>query len=125
MIGWENDVKLVFGGIVLGCGIVSVILMLIVMCNIHTSAMRRRKFVEELTSLSQGLTFLALLFAVTWAWFPFTYIKYESLELPDFYPAFQVMNSWMGVFAFLGIAVGSKRFRDVVKRRGKSEVGHD
>jgi hypothetical protein len=122
MIGWVNEVKLYFGSLVLTGGVIALILMLVVMCNIHTSAMRKRSLVDELTSLAQGLTLLVLLFAITWIWFPLTYLHFDSLELPDFYPAFQVLNSWMGVFAFLGIGVGSKRFRTIVRGQAKNRV---
>ena len=64
-----------------------------------------------------GLALLTLLFALNWTWFPLAYLKFDSLELPDFYPAYQVMNSWMGVFAFVGIGLSSQRFRDVIKRK--------
>ena len=115
MIGWEDGAKTLFLGSVLASGLISLILMLVVLCNIHTSALRKRIFVQELSSLSQGLFFLTLIFALTWSWYPLTYFKWENLELPDFYPAFQIMNSWMGVFAFIGIGIGSKRFRHAVK----------
>ena len=114
--------KILFGGIIIGCALIAVILMLVVMCNIHTSALRKRTFVRELSAIAQGLTFLVLLFAINWFWFPLVYLKFDGIELPDFYPAFQVLNSWMGFFAFIGIAIGSPRFRSMLKQRGKSEV---
>ena len=119
MIGWSDDAKTLFLGLVLGSGVLGLIMMLVVLCNIHTSALRKRIFVEELSSLAQGLTFLTLLFVLTWVWYPLTYFKFNNLELPDFYPAFQIMNSWMGVFAFVGIGLGSKRFRESIKKVGK------
>ena len=54
MIGWENPVKTIFGAMMMGSAIGSVVLMLIVMCNMHTSALRKRIFVEELSSVAQG-----------------------------------------------------------------------
>ena len=122
ILGWENPVKTLFGGMIIGCALIAVILMLVVMCNIHTSALRKRTFVRELSAIAQGLTFLVLLFAINWFWFPLVYLKFDGIELPDFYPAFQVLNSWMGFFAFIGIAIGSPRFRSMLKQRGKSEV---
>ena len=114
MIGWENPVKTLFGAMMIGSAIGAVVLMLIVMCNMHTSALRKRIFVEELSSVAQGLTFLVLLFAVNWSWFPLVYLKFDEWEIPDFYPAFQITNSWMGFFAFLGIGISSPRFRNTI-----------
>lgn len=124
MIGWEDESKMVFWMFNMLASIGSLILMLIVLCNVHTSALRKQIFVEELSSLAQGLTFLALLYALTWSWYPLSYFKLDEWELPDFYPAFQVMNSWMGVFAFIGIGVASQRFRQSIKAifRKKSTV---
>ena len=119
MIGWQDEAKTLFLGTVLGSGIMSLILMLVVLCNIHTSALRKKIFVQELSSLSRGLFFLTLIFALTWSWYPLTYFKLQHLELPDFYPAFQIVNSWMGVFTFVGIGLGSKRFRHAIKSISK------
>ena len=114
-IGWEDASKTLFAALLLGFSLLSLIMMLVVLCNIHTSALRRRVFVEELSSLAQGLALLTLLFALNWVWFPLSYLRFDNWELPDFYPAFQVMNSWMGVFAFVGIGLGSQRFRHAIK----------
>ena len=119
MIGWQDEAKTLFLGTVLSSGIMSLILMLVVLCNIHTSALRKKIFVQELSSLSRGLFFLTLIFALTWSWYPLTYFKLQHLELPDFYPAFQIVNSWMGVFTFVGIGLGSKRFRHAIKSISK------
>ena len=119
MIGWQDEAKTLFLGTVLGSGIISLILMLVVLCNIHTSALRKKIFVQELSSLSRGLFFLTLIFALAWSWYPLTYFKLQHLELPDFYPAFQIVNSWMGVFTFVGIGLGSKRFRHAIKSISK------
>lgn len=53
-IGWEDQSKTLFAALTLGFGLLSLIMMLVVLCNIHNSALRRRVFVEELASLSQG-----------------------------------------------------------------------
>ncbi len=122
MIGWEDESKMLFLGFVLGSGLISFILMLVVLCNLHTSALRKKIFLEELSSLAQGLTFLTLLFALTWSWFPLSYFKWTNAELPDFYPAFQIMNSWMGVFTFIGLGFGSKRFRQILTNPKAKDV---
>ena len=116
MIGYENESKYLFLFLVLGFALSAFVLMLIVLCNLHTSALRKRIFVEELSSLAQGMAFLSILFALNWSWFPLAYFKLSNWELPDFYPAFQILNSWIGVFAFIGLGLGSKRFRSVLTK---------
>merc|ERR1711997_484356 len=68
----------------------------------------------DLSLATQELSSVTVLFAITWSWTPLSYINFESAELPNFYPAFQVMNSWMGAFYFLIVGIGSKRFRTVI-----------
>ena len=114
MIGWENDVKWVFFIPMIAFGGFSFLVMLVVMCNINTPAMRKESIVEEMGSIAKGLFFLALLFALTWSWSPFAYIRFPYHEFPDFYPAFQVMNAFMGIFVFVFLGILSKRFRTVL-----------
>ena len=57
---------------------------------------------------------LVLLFALTWAFAPLAYISFPSSEMPDFYPAFQVLNCFTGVYVFILIGLGSTRFRTVL-----------
>ena len=121
MMGWENEAKFLFWALILGASLTSFILMLIVLCNIHTSALRKRIFVQEMSSLAQGLTLLTLILTLNWTWFPLSYFRFDRLEYPNFYPAFQILNSFMGVFAFLGIGLGSQRFRHVLKAVGRHQ----
>ena len=94
----------------------------IVVCNISTPAMRKESIVEELGSVAKGLLFLVFLFAVAWIFAPLAYIRFPEAELPDFYPAFQVLNSLMGVFVFFFIGVASTRFRAVITGKTKHRV---
>ena len=92
----------------------SLLAMLIVVCNLATPAIRKSSILEEMSSLTAGLTVLVLLYCATWAMAPLAYIKFPALALPDFFPAFQVLNSFMGslVFVFLGLV--NVRFRAVI-----------
>lgn len=111
MVGWANEVKEAFYIPVAIFGILSVFLVLVMVCNINTPAMRKESMVEELGSLAKGLGVFVLLYALTWSWFPFAYMRFPTQEFPDFYPAFQVMNSFMGMFFFVFIGLMSNRFR--------------
>ena len=97
MIGWENPVKTLFGAMMVGSAIGSVILMLIVMCNMHRSALRKRIFVEELSGVAQGLTLLVLLFAINWV-----RIIYKQSSLMSFLFTYLVKQSLLASFVLLG-----------------------
>jgi hypothetical protein len=136
MVGWEAPVKWIFFGPVLVFAAVNIpklagyrphalycwlssfqfciILMAIIVCNIHTPSMRKESLVEELSSIAKGLFVMVLLFGLTWSWSPLAYIDFPGQELPDFYPAFQVALSFLGVFMFVFLGLGSKRFRSVL-----------
>lgn len=114
LLSWENQVKWNFFIPVLSAAGVSLTVMVVLLCNIATPAMRKQSIVEELSSIFKGLLGMVFLFSLTWAWAPLAYIDYPDLDLPDFYPSFQVMNSWMGVFVFVLLGACSTRFRHVV-----------
>ena len=97
MIGWENPVKTLFGAMMVGSAIGSAILMLIVMCNMHRSALRKRIFVEELSGVAQGLTLLVLLFAINWV-----RIIYKQSSLMSFLFTYLVKQSLLASFVLLG-----------------------
>ena len=97
MIGWENPVKTLFGAMMAGSAIGSAILMLIVMCNMHRSALRKRIFVEELSGVAQGLTLLVLLFAINWV-----RIIYKQSSLMSFLFTYLVKQSLLASFVLLG-----------------------
>ena len=88
--------------------------MLIVLCNLATPAIRKSSILEEMSSLTYGLMVMVLLYSATWAMAPLAYIRFPVMAIPDFYPAFQVLNSFMGslVFVFLGLV--NVRFRAVI-----------
>ena len=96
--------------------------MMVVFCNIGRPAVRKTSLVEELWSVCRGLLAMVVIFCLTWSWAPLVYIRFPDLELPDFYPAFQVMNSWMGVFVFILLGVTSTRFRTVLAGSVKNRV---
>ena len=41
-------------------------------------------------SIAKAFLAFVVLFTLTWSWAPLSYINLESLEIPNFYPAFQV-----------------------------------
>jgi len=115
MVGWDNFVKWhLFSPIITAAGI-SLVLMFIVLCNLPNSAVRKTSIIEELSSVAGGLLLTVFLFATTWAFGVLAYIKTPDIALPDFYPVFQVLNSWSGVTTFLFLGVSSTRFRTVIQ----------
>ncbi len=122
MIGWANEVKAFFWTFVLAGAIISVVLMLIVVCNISVSAMRKKTLVEEFSTLAYGLMVLSSLFLIAWIMYYFAYMRFTDSEVRDFYPAFTVLNSWMGIFAFVGVGLGSQRFTDLISGGIKARV---
>ena len=67
--------------------------------------------VEQLTSQSTGLTIMVMIYGMTWGFaFP-AYIRFPDKETPDFFPIFQVLNAWSGVFVMLFLGMSSSRFR--------------
>merc|ERR1712150_440187 len=114
MVGWDAEVKMAFFLSVIALSAISVVLMTIVHCNVKAPALRKASFVENQGSIAKAFLTFVTLFALTWSWTPFSYINFESVEVPNFYPAFQIMNSWMGAFYFLIVGVGSKQFRSVI-----------
>ena len=114
MVGWDNDPKWAFFGPVVFLAYACLILMVIVVCNMSTPAMRKESIVEELGSIAKGMVLLVLLFTLTWSFAPPAYIHFPGSEMPDFYPVFQVLNSFTGVYVFMFLGVGSTRFRVVI-----------
>ena len=66
--------------------------MMIVVCNLATPAIRKSSILEEMSSLTFGLLVVVFIFCVTWAMAPLAYIRFPSIALPDFFPAFQVLG---------------------------------
>ena len=125
MVGWTAEAKYPFFLPMIGLAGISTIIMAIVICNISSPQLRKKSFIEDQDSLAKGFTAFILLFTLTWSWTPLSYIKYEGMETPDLYPAFQVMNSWMGVFYFVLFGLGSKRFRVTMTGSIKARVNNE
>ncbi len=113
-VSWDNSPLWTFLGPMAGMAALSVVFMSIVVCNMHTPAMRKESIVQELGSVAKGMLVLVILFAVTWAFAPLAYVHFDGAEMPDFYPAFQVMNSFSGVYVFVLLGLCSARFRTVI-----------
>jgi len=111
MMGWLANPKWYFFVPFLAISGSSLLIIMVVVMNIRTPAMRKESFVEEMSSLAIGIFFFMFLVSLTWGMAPLAYIRFPGLELPDFYPAFQVLNSFSGIFFFCCLGVGSKRFR--------------
>ena len=61
--------------------------------------------------------FKVFIFALCWSWAPVAYISFPGVELPSFYPAFQILNSFMGFFVFICIGLGSRKFRAEIRHQ--------
>ena len=68
----------------------SVLLILITLCNTLTPFIRRQFSNDDVNSLTRGMFTLLIFFSVTWTWGAMTYIKMPDLELRDTYALFQV-----------------------------------
>lgn len=113
-VGWSNIVKWqFFVPLLLGAGL-SFLAMIIVICNLATPAIRKSSILEELSSISSGLIAMVFFYCITWALGPLAYIRFPDLAIPDFFPVFQVLNSWLGVFVFVLLGLCSTRFRVVL-----------
>lgn len=110
-IGWANDTKLVFFYAMLAAAGLSVILCFVIIFNISTPQTRKDSVVEQLSSQGTGLTIMVMIFGMTWGFaFP-AYIRFPDKETPDFFPIFQVLNAWSGVFVMIFLGMSSSRFR--------------
>ena len=106
-VGWENEVKWRFFAPVLAVVSLALLLMLIVLCNLATPAIRwlqqwwciaiwtflvirKSSILEEVGSVCNGMVGIVVYFTLTWAFAPLAYIRFPDIALPDFYPCFQV-----------------------------------
>ena len=96
--------------------------MLIVICNLAAPAIRKSSILEEMSSLTYGLIVTVMLFSATWVMAPLAYIRFPALAIPDFYPAFQVLNSFMGTVVFVFLGLINVRFRAVITGTVKNRV---
>ena len=100
----------------------SLLAIMIVICNLATPAIRKSSVLEEISTLTYGLLVVVFIYCVTWTMGPLAYIRFPGLGLPDFYPAFQILNSFMGVLVFMLLGLSNVRFRAVVTGTVKSRV---
>ena len=99
-----------FYGIFAAAGL-AVLLCFVIIFNISTPQTRKDSVVEQLSSQSTGLTIMVMIYAMTWGFaFP-AYIRFPDKETPDFFPIFQVLNAWTGVFIMIFLGMSSSRFR--------------
>ena len=117
-IGWDNETKLIFFYQMLGAASISVVLCFVIIFNISTPQTRKDSVVEQLSSQGTGLTIMVMIFAMTWSFaFP-AYLRFPDRETPDFFPIFQVLNAWSGVFVMIFLGMSSSRFRAGLLGRG-------
>lgn len=100
----------------------SVILCLIVLLNAATPRTRKDSVVEHLAPQGQGLAVIVFLFGITWGFGYQSFIRQPDVEMPDFYPIFCILFSWMGVFFLCFLGFSSKRFRNAMLGRGRKSV---
>ncbi|XP_050733459.1 uncharacterized protein LOC127007021 [Eriocheir sinensis] len=117
-ISWENPPKFIFFGFQIVFVIVSGGCACVVLCNMSTTALRKDNLIDDYGSFCQGAAYLLLFFDVTWLFGIPCYIRLRGIKT-DFYPIFQVLNSWMGVVLFLFIGLASRRFKMVVAGQAK------
>ncbi|XP_063875718.1 uncharacterized protein LOC135108533 [Scylla paramamosain] len=117
-ISWENPPKFVFFGFQLLFVLVSCFCACVVLSNMATTALRKDNLIDDYGSFCNGAAFLMLFFSITWIFGFFCYIRFGHTSL-NFYPIFQVLNSWTGVVLFLFIGVASRKFRMVVAGQAK------
>ncbi len=79
--------------------------------NMATPQTRKDSVVEQLSSQGTGLTIMVIIFAMTWGFAYPAYIRNPDEETADFYPIFQVLNAWTGVFVMVFLGFSSSSFR--------------
>lgn len=107
----------------------------------QTPALRKRSLISDQSSLAKGLSILVILFCLCWSFAPVAYLNLTGDDTPSFYPgicgvtqrntnlyliqifflAFQLLNSFMGLFMFLCIGIGSKKFRNAMVQKMKKQ----
>ena len=116
-IGSASDTKMIFFyGQLVTTGL-AIILCSVIMFNISVPKTKICGSLEEqLTSQSIGLTIMVIIYGTTWgfaflAYIYKPYIRFLDKETPDFFPIFQVLNAWSGVFVMLFLGMSSHGFR--------------
>ena len=110
--------------------------MVVVMCNLWTPVIGKKDVMDDVRSVSLGLTLLVIYFCVTWSIAPLAYIRYPYLEIPNLYPTFQVrigiamteecltlnlqvLNFSMGIIVIIALGLASLRFRELITGRAE------
>lgn len=124
MLGWAPGVKQAFFLPVISLAGAGLMVVAVALCNVHTHSLRQQSFVPDQSSLAKGSFGFSVVFALTWSWAPLSYAEASGSDggtlALGFYPAFQVMNSWMGVFYFgMVVAAGSRRFQALLTSHAK------
>ena len=97
-------------------------MILLVMCNIRSPAMRKQTVSDDILALASSFFIFIFLFTLTWSFSPLAYINFPGQEIPEFYPLFQILNSFLGIFFFCCLGIGSQRFRAVITRKVPRKV---
>ena len=111
-IGSTSDTKMIFlYGQLVTTGL-AILLCSVIMFNISVPKIQiYGSLVEQFTSQSIGLMIMVMIYGTTWGFAFLAYIRFLDNETPDFFPIFQVLNAWSGVFVMLFLGMSSPRFR--------------
>ena len=96
-------------------GALSVFLSFIFLVNLTFTQTRKSNIVDALAAKGQGLAICTFMFTLTWVFAYYAYWHVPDLERADFYPIFQLINSWIGVFVFCFMGIGTKKFRNIFR----------
>ena len=114
-IGWANETKAPFLYAMMVYGCIAVILCFVFLINLSFTQTRKCNVVEALAAKGQGLAITSFIFTLTWLFAYFAYWHEPDIEKADSYPIFQLLNSWIGVFIFCFMGLGTKKFRNIFK----------
>lgn len=114
MIAWDNDPKWVFFLPKIGCLVFSLIVCAFSMCNVGLTLIRKKEMAEDMVSFTPGLFFFVIYYLLTWALFPNAYMVFPRREMVVTYPAFAILNSFMGLILVVALGIGSRRFKAVI-----------
>merc|ERR1712012_913962 len=114
-IGWANETKAPFLYAMMIEGGISLFLSFIFLVNLSFTQTRKSNIVEALAAKGQGLAICTFIFTLTWMFAYYAYWHVPDLERADSYPIFQLINSWIGVFIFCFMGLGTKKFRNIFR----------
>jgi hypothetical protein len=79
-----------------------------------TPKLRKEKLVDQFSPQARATIFVVFIFAMIWSFGYPAYMRYPDIDIDNFYPIFQVLNSWYGFIYFIGYAVGSDKFKGII-----------